>query len=78
MPELPDLSQHPSPVIQELSPLVTNLYNAIDLAIADREQVESLQAILTQAATDILSNSDFHSFDHVIHTVSTAVNNALK
>ena len=76
-PQLPDLSNHPSAVIRKLAPHVLNLYNMVEF-VGDDEQVESLRALMRKAATDVISNDDFGSFDAIIHAVSSALHNSLK
>lgn len=75
MPELPDLSNHPSPVIRKLSPHIKNLYNVIEIAVPEPERVESLQALMRKAAEDVLEKDDFGTFDAIIQSVSMAVHN---
>lgn len=76
MPELPDLSSHPSPVIRSLAPNVKNLYDIIEITMS-AEQVEALRSLMRKAAIDVINNDDFGSFDTVIHAVSAAVHHSV-
>lgn len=75
LPDLPDLSNHPSPIIRKLSPHIVNLYNVIEIAIPEPERVESLQAMMRKAASDVIEKDDFGTFDAIIQAVSLAVSN---
>lgn len=76
MPELPDLSNHPSPVIRSLAPKIENLYDVIEITV-NAEQVEALRSLMRKAAIDVINNDDFGSFDTVIHAVSAAVHHSI-
>lgn len=76
MPEFPDLSKHPSPVIQSLAPHIRNLYDVVEIAIPEPERVESIQELMRKAANDVLKNDDFNTFDAVIQSVSLAVHHS--
>lgn len=72
MPELSELINHESPIVQRQRVNILSLHDAIEF-VCDGEKVAELQGLVVMAVEKLI-DGDFHQFDAILHSVGQTVN----